>query len=344
VKNRLIAAAVAAGIAMPLAANADVNIYGKMHVSISSYDTGATGATVNSDGMSISSSASRIGFKGSEDLGNGLKTIWQIEQQVDVDEGGKDWASRNTYLGLKGDWGSVIAGYHDTPFKKALGKFNPWGDTYADIRAVIGEDGGLGADHYNQRAKNILQYTSPKFSGLQVKGAYSADMKDSGDPDDNDGDISSVSATYTSGGLYLVGAYEEHEDLDDTHGIRLGSTLAMSATKVGFMWESFSGDAAAGMDHDAWTFLLSQGIGSSTFKLQYTTRDQDSDVVSNGADMWSIGLDHKLSKRTKAYVYYAALESEDDGEYTFGKNTDGIKDTNGGQDPHALSVGLVHKF
>src|SRR5512143_4270427 len=118
-KKSLIALAVASAVSAPaFAATSNVDIYGKLHLSVNflndQCDNKAqcigvnTPANVAADGMnnvSISSNASRIGFKGTEDLGGGLAAIWQVETGFNADgqtSGGSSgaWATRNTFVGL----------------------------------------------------------------------------------------------------------------------------------------------------------------------------------------------------------------------------------------------------
>jgi len=95
--KKLIAAAIAAAIAAPTAALAnDVTIYGVAHLSIDYLDTDA----LSTDGFDVASRASRLGFKGTEDLANGLKAIWKMEFQVDMaDAGNQAEGSFSRYTG-----------------------------------------------------------------------------------------------------------------------------------------------------------------------------------------------------------------------------------------------------
>ncbi len=109
-KNRLLALALAA---LPVGAFAsDVEIYGKLTGAIESTHTTYSGESGNTT-TKVESYDSYIGFKGNEDLGNGLKAIWQVEQNIQLDgsRAQQDWASRETFVGLSGAWGTVQAGY-----------------------------------------------------------------------------------------------------------------------------------------------------------------------------------------------------------------------------------------
>jgi len=126
-KKNLITLSVAAALAMPIVTNAakvageKLEVYGKLHMSID--NSNRDDPTVNNDGISISSNSSRLGFKGKMPLENGMKLIWQVEQEVRLDDGSKgNFADRNSFLGLASGEHSLSAGVHDTPFKTVASK------------------------------------------------------------------------------------------------------------------------------------------------------------------------------------------------------------------------------
>ncbi len=114
--------------------------------------------------------ASRLGMKGNEDLGNGLKAIYQIEFGIavtdsnnDLDNNADNVTMRNTFVGLGGDWGSFLVGRHDTPLKMSTGKLDLFADSLADNNTTVG---------FNDiRADNIVAYISPSFSGFNFSAA-----------------------------------------------------------------------------------------------------------------------------------------------------------------------------
>ncbi|MEJ2509700.1 MAG: porin, partial [Gammaproteobacteria bacterium] len=117
-KKSFVAVAVAGALSVPAAANAadvlgkNLQIYGKVHLSLDSVDNGAD------KNLSLASNSSRLGFKGQYDVSDSLQGIWQIESKVVYDNGGKSaFVGRNTFAGLKGGFGTIAAGYKDTPFK-----------------------------------------------------------------------------------------------------------------------------------------------------------------------------------------------------------------------------------
>ena len=156
--KKLLSTVIAAAIAAPMSAMADTTVYGKMHLNVGAIDDGTT------DQVAVRSHSSRLGVKGSEDLGNGLKANFVIEFEVepDVDDSGSigtgqgpssgsQMNRRNQWVGLSGDnWGEIRVGRHDTPAKMAQGKFDVFNDTDGDIKfTTAGEDPG---PHHSGRA------------------------------------------------------------------------------------------------------------------------------------------------------------------------------------------------
>src|SRR5699024_4481181 len=117
-KKKLLVLAVGAAMAAP--AMAGVSIYGRAHVSADYLDV--KNQDVNS--LNLSSNASRIGFKAEDTFGD-ITAFMQLEQEYNTLQGNgttkSDFATRNTFVGVKGDWGMVRAGRFDTPFKAARG-------------------------------------------------------------------------------------------------------------------------------------------------------------------------------------------------------------------------------
>ncbi|OOZ39504.1 hypothetical protein BOW53_11375 [Solemya pervernicosa gill symbiont] len=338
--KKLLALAVAAAMTAPMAANADVTIYGKMHVSIDATDSSDSS---DSDNTSISSNSSRIGFKGSEDLGNGLKAVWQVENDTVLDEAdGAKWASRQSFLGLAGDFGTVAMGKLETPFK--LMNVNPFGDTIGDNRALLGTNNDT-SHTFNMRTKNTIAYISPNMGGVSVIGAYVTDhTNDTSAEDDNNTDAFSASVKYKSGGLMLGGAFERHNfsTSGTVDGLRLAASMTMGATMAGFVWENTDGQTDH--DRDAWTVALTQGFGNNKIKAAYTTVNESSNNLDE-ASMWAIGLDHVMSKRTTVYGMYSSLTNDDNSARQLGVAGHGDKLTSvSGGDQSGFSMGLVHTF
>ncbi|WP_419603209.1 porin [Thiolapillus sp.] len=327
-KKKLLALAVAAALPMvSQAATADVTIYGKVHTSIDYINPDARGADSIYD---VTSRASRLGFKGSEDLGDGLKLIWKMETSYNTAEGGFG-SGRNTYIGLAGGWGTFLYGRHDTPMKMSTGKLDIFADELADFNATAGL--------IDLRANDAIAYVSPSFGGLTLVGAMIPDA----DYDGN-GDIAgaySLAAMYSNGGLFVSGSYESLDNLqggaDASSYWRIGAGFDMGAFHIGAVYADQTDDDLRarfrGGDAKNLTVNGSWAFGNNKLKAMWGRIDSDNDVFDEGkTDAWAVGLDHNFSKRTKMYIQYADSEH-------------GLQSTNyESADQSGVSFGMVHKF
>ena len=155
-KKTLIALTLAA---LPVAASADVILYGqiKAGVEVSQTKTKVNGVETKSDtGSEIADFGSRIGFKGHEHLGNNLNAIWQVENNVNV-AGGGSWAGRESFIGLEGNFGKIRAGKLETQLK-SMDSLDPW--EY--------ENSALGLGMFQRTGERIVsvKYDSPVWAGF----------------------------------------------------------------------------------------------------------------------------------------------------------------------------------
>ena len=157
--------------------------------------------------------SNRVGIKGSEDLGNGLKAIYQVEFGVRLSDGNLRAADgdqgsivmRNSFVGVAGGFGTFLVGRHDTPLKISTGKLDMFADTMADYNGALGFD--------DKRTDNTVAYISPSWSGFQFAGAVHAggtatvDQVKSNDSDSL-AEAYSLAAIYSNGPWYAGAAYE----------------------------------------------------------------------------------------------------------------------------------------
>jgi predicted porin len=176
-QKKLIVLAVAAALTAPtlaLADNANVTVYGRAHVSLdSNAGNSGTSTTGTKDGLNLTSNSSRIGFKGTEDLGGGVNALFQYETEV-LAQGGNSLlgAQRDSYVGLKGGFGSVVAGR--LPLANMYANdANFMGDKVGDAgNMTAGGFGGNGAMAVPSRVGRALAYVSPTFSGMTFTAGF----------------------------------------------------------------------------------------------------------------------------------------------------------------------------
>jgi len=325
-KKSLIALAVAGLVSAPaFAATSNVDVYGTIRMSVD-YNDPASPAESN---WTIVDRVSRIGFKGSEDLGGGMKALWQIEQQINAANAplvGADGAFggaglRNTFVGLSGGFGTVLMGRHDTPYKLG-GSADLFSDTAADAQ---GASGIIGAGNFDLRISGTIAYVSPEWSGFHFAVAtVPGEVSAAGSSANGLADAYSMVGVYKNGPLNASLAYENHDNLVDESAIKVNVGYTMGDLKFGATYEDQSDvGGVQGRDSKAYLLSVAYGMGPITLMAQYGDRDND----NNASDLtrWTLGAGYALSKRTNVYAAY----NDDDAN---------------GTDSSAFTMGVNHSF
>jgi len=329
-KKKLFALGISAALVSPSLLMAETVLYGRAHVAVESETSINDAGKDDGDVLQINSHASRVGVKGNEDIGNGLKGLFQFEWQLDLADTGKvsvddnnkasnHITARNQFVGLEGGFGTVLLGRHDTPLKMSQGKFDLFNDLYADIkRHFAGET----------RADNVFAYLTPKFGNFQIVGAYVP-------KEDKDNDkIISVAGIYEDDNLHGSIAYNSY---DEAFGVgdsllRATATYKFRNFGLGGMYQTATPNGD-GKDTDAVGVNGFVKAGSNKFKVQYQQGDgQDVGVKSAkikvDASTISLGVDHDFSKRTISYLALHQTTYDDDSK----------------DDISNIGVGIIHKF
>ena len=288
----------------------DGKLYGKINVSVVNSDTGST------DTWKLNSNASRIGLKGSSQISEGLSVFYKTEFEIAVDNGNfgddKDkstFKQRNIYAGIKGQYGSLLAGKNDTPTKLAQKKIDLFNDLNGDFKAIF--------KPAENRASNIIAYTTPKYGNFSASYAVMPSEADDGGLADS----KSYSVNYKKDGLYVAVAADSN--VKDADILRIVSEYKLDAWKLGFMYQENDTTNESGYFTSA-----AYKLGNVTYKAQYGVNEADS---SNAEDTTlSLGADLKLAKKTKAFVFFTDNKIEIDSEKA------GIEESFG--------IGLEHKF
>jgi len=365
-KKKLVTIAIAAAFApAAMADTGNVNMYGVAHISVDSVSGNAT--TVATKRLGVNSNSSRLGVKGSEDIGNGLKAVFQFESGVNLTGGtgvndGNGVATtgtvfsgaRDMFVGVSGDFGSITAG------RQALA--NQWvydSNYFVDQlgNAAIFTDARQGG-----RANGMIMYKTNNMSGFTAAVSYIPGSS-----------LSNVSPSTTEGknsyGLKLNYA---------ANGITANFGYFNLGTKViatGVATDSKPISLAAGYDFgngkvsaqyvkdklDAGGVSSTQNIyniggqfnvsGNSVFKAQYSKANDRSGVVNSGASMFALGYDYNFSKRTTVYATYARVSNDAAGAFDVDSYAHGVANgrvattlVGATEDPNGFGVGLIHKF
>lgn len=359
--KKVLSLAVAAALAAPAIAMADSTIYGKVRVS---EDKGGwewgddLKGLGDGDWWGTNDHASRLGIKGSEDLGNGLSAIYQMEFGVKVGESFSSMSGRNAFVGLAGDFGTFLIGRHDTPMKISTGKLDLFGDTVGDYNNY-----GLISD---LRIDGAIAYVSPSFSGLTFAVANVSSPLGSEDFSD----ALSGAVMYSNGPIYLSGAFETHQtSVDPNLGVSISGFLGESGADKQFRfgaglmdWNGFTAtlvyekrDGVGMTDNinDGWdsdAYVLNGGFKltpNDQIKAMYgNLSGDDANSGANGKvdiDQWSLGYQHNLSARTDVQVVYTAASTEFKDTVVNAGGTD-YAVSKGAYDEDILSFQLNHKF
>lgn len=376
--KKLLAAAIAAALAPAavMAEASNVTIYGRIDYGFMSRggdsgglsQAGRTGRLNDfEDGIL---GTNRFGFKGSEDLGNGLKAIYEFEFGFSGDSGTSfgSTTNRHSWVGLTGAFGTALGGRVDGARYSFVGKYDPFkNQTVANAGSLFGVTSGLGqAD----RADNAVVYITPELApGLKFLAAYTTSLlSEAGsgaiagqDVETGDTPLYAIAAMYDNGPISLLLDYENLQikrvgaggsDLEFDLWVA-GASYDFGVAKLSAYYESTEGDDTASKavsNGDGWLIGVSAPVTSNiTLKASYV-KAQDDRAADSDCSKWGIGGEYAFSKRTTAYATYAKINNDDLARCGISKNAAGGNGTgsggaNGtGYGDSGFNVGLAHTF
>jgi predicted porin len=288
-KKTIVAAAIAAAVAAP-AAMAEVSVSGQINMEWTKTEN-ATASLNNDLGGDLNTD---VFFKGSEDLGNGMKAGFVIGVSPDGAAAAHAWDDQ--YLTLSGDFGSIKMGQHELFIENAVNAIaaNDASDSLGN--EVTGNTG--------ERAGNSLEYTSPSFSGAKL--VLSA--RGSATTNDGDFDGQGVGIDYSNGGLTVRAAQFD--------GVSVSTALTPSSTKteetsvaVKYTMGDFTVAAAnaevkttSTKTDESW-FGVSYKMGNNT--ISASTRS--SEGTSGDDDTFSVK--HAMSKQTSVGITFVNAQA-----------------------------------
>jgi len=341
-QKKLIALAVAGLASTAAFAQSNVQIYGivDMAGAIVDGENGRNRYVLDSGVLSTS----RIGFKGVEDLGNGLKALFTLEYGLTLDQNTgfapgaatSGTSARQQFVGLTGGFGTAVAGRLQTTgldftvASSALGSSGPLGATN-----VVG---GATLISAGSRADNAIAYISPSFAGLTVainhaRAPLAAEKAANTVGGENSATLASVSyenGPITAGAVYSTfdGGAGAGRDLNEW-GIRGGYDFGVAKLQAAYQEQRT--DQLVGSDDKNRKFVLSASA-PVTAKIgvigEYAKLYTKDGVNDNNRYAWTLAGTYSLSKRTTAYAGVVADRRE----------------TAAGLDDTTYAVGLRHSF
>ena len=328
-KKHLVAAAVAAAVAVPVMAQ-NVSVYGILDVNLSSIDTsGASSETVLGKSALATS---RLGFRGSEDLGGGLKAEFQLEGTLDPTTGvlGTSAAStsnsvtdsmfdREAWVGFSSGFGSIRAGTTDV-------------SDAVNIDAKVSQAGDLGLiSELSTDKVRTIRYTTPSFSGFSAQVGV-ASPNSTATSEVTNGSITNFYAAYEQGKLGVYAAREsvERTQTYDQKQSTVGAKYDFGAASVGLVYSKRKGAEAtsgAAGDEDYKQYVLSAAVplaNGYTLHGAYQSRDlAGTDNATRDFSTVTLAVTKSMSKRTRLYAAFIdkdfdAAASADTKQYTVG--------------------------
>lgn len=351
---------IAASLALTLGATAQaqlktdglLEIYGRASLSIDQLDDGASYNRTN-----LSSNASRLGFRGSKKIGN-LTGIWQVEQEIQVNlsnsasDTNNRLASRDTFAGLRGEFGTVRAGKFDTPFKVAREPFNLFGDQLGDMRNLT----RVGDAKFDERLNNTLEYQTPVMNGFQARLAYSFHNGSSATVNngvDTKDDATSVSLGYKAGKLDATLAFETYGANTANTGKREATRAAVSykvtpeLRLVGFYQTADSIKTSNNADEGAdvtGVGLEYAAMRNVSLKAHYM--DRKANAANADATMYTVGAEYRYDKALRFYANYGSVDNDSGVKLTPWKEgrTAAPSAGSNGKTTSGLSIGMRYDF
>ncbi|NHC07082.1 porin [Azonexus fungiphilus] len=365
-QKKIIALAVAAMASGAAFAQSNVTVYGiaDMGYNYSSSSEAAVKVKSRSGVDSGLQSGSRLGFKGTEDLGNGLKALFTYEMGLNVDQGtsaqGGRTFGRQAFVGLTGDFGTVLAGRVYTPQFGLVFKVDPFAaGTVGDVSYGRGvytmATGRLVGVPGEIRLDNVVAYVTPTFGGFNVIAAYT--KEGIGDEERTDKGVKNADHTvwainpnFTYGNLFVGANYHkvDRDDLDAQSKVwDLGATYDFGVAKLHALYGQAKDSVGAQNNKDKkWMVGASAPIGKFTVLASYSRLKSEGNVAALDGDKvskWSLGSTYALSKRTNLYAAYAKMSTNDNAEGQFGVGgTGGAVDA--GMYQTGFNFGLRHQF
>lgn len=341
---------------LAMADNSNVELYGRVNTSFE--------RTKIQDGVSrnqVVDNRSRIGFRGKEDLGGGLTAIFQVENATPVDRGGGTFASRDSWIGLAGGFGTFKIGrmigpvYYGTADWVAQHNH----DTGTSEDALF--NGGFYSTAYpapygDERNNNTVYYSTPSFNGFKFEANYSTLTESANKPHESE-----YAASYDKGPLHATLGYGQTKNYSTAAGAdSVGRKDKGWIGAIHYDFKSFTLAALADrskVELPAGTsatrnYYRISGmvpIGSNEFHLNYGIAKDLSGTSNTGAKQWTLAYNYKLSKRTKLYALYTKVDNDpvdaavagSGGRYALVNSDPG---TPIGKDVSSFGVGVRHNF
>jgi predicted porin len=320
-----------------------VQIYGRLNVGLEDVKTSADAKGNAVSTNRLSNNRSVLGFRGSEDLGGGLKAIFQIEGTLSPDTGAGSPAQRDTRVGLDGAAGTLFLGHWTTPYNNATAGLDPFYPTTAGYMSIMGNGSASTTDNvsdtssFDRRQQNSLSYYTPVWNGFSLRTMQG--LNEERPASGAKPSLTSLAGIYEMGPWYVVATHERHHEyqgkgLNDS-GSKLAAAYRFGDTRVALIGEKLKYELPAGtLERKSWYVSATHQIGLHSLRLGVARAGDGTGSApasakvgfirkgpDTGATHYTLGYDYNFSKRTSVFAYYTHLKNERNGVTDFAINS-----------------------
>ena len=312
-----------------VSAQTSLTLYGIVDAGVV-YERGGAAGNVTKLTSGVQS-GSRLGFKGTEDLGGGLSAKFAMEAGFNTDTGasgaGGPLFGRQAWVGLGSRWGDLTFGRQYTPHFLVLDEVDPF------TTGLAGSSTNLMST--TTRMSNTVKLSTPAWGGFTGELAYGLGEV----PGDNTANRQlGASLGYANGPLVLKIAHHRIEDpagADNARNTLLGGKFdfGMAAASLGVGLNRGLGAT----DNRDYMLGVTVPVGAGALLASFTRKD-DRTGLNADADQWAVGYTHALSPRTNFYTSFARINNDPGAGFTVGNATEP------GSGDKAFNIGIRHKF
>lgn len=295
-QKKLLTVAVSAALALPVVAHAEATWYGSIRNSLSYLDDGTN------DDFDVDDHSSRIGVKGSNDLGNGLSVPYRFELQLSSEDSSGVKSGRLGRVGLAGGFGAVHIGQLWGPYYNHLS----WTDQFNSVGFV----------HYkgNFRISNALRYDLPGVSGISLQAA----LQTEDDNNDENVDAINLGASW-SNDMFAIGVGYIGDEEADTDLFGIGANASFGGFGIGFLYEDADDENTVdengvrnGNGGGALQVVANYSDGPNIYRIGFSTEDDSEDGFED--DAFQIGWQHNLGNSSRVAVEYQHIDKDNSAE------------------------------
>lgn len=350
-KKSLLALAALSAFAGVASAQSSVTLFGIVdtgYARISSSGRGHVQGLTNS-GLN----SSRLGFRGVEDLGGGLRAGFHLEGQIFSDNGqgvnattGYNFQRRST-VSLFGGFGEIRLGRDYTPHFLNVSRYDPFGTNGIGTSMLPSLLAGAGVTTVNStagvRQDNAVSYIAPAIGGLQLQVMLGFGEQQSVAANKDQNDFFGFHVGYAAGPLSVHYAYGKTDGATTAADLKvstLGGQYTFGPVTPTFVWTQEK--AGSGAKANAWEAGVLVNIGQGTFRAAYSDHD-----LKNSSNDWkklAVGYIYNMSKRTALYGTYARVANDGAQVRAVGNNGLTSPVPTAGGNSTGIEFGVRHSF